>query len=37
MALRDDPDPQYNPLQKALLEYEATALETALIEWTREH
>jgi hypothetical protein len=37
MALRDDPDPQYNPLQKALLEYEATTLETALIDWTREH
>jgi hypothetical protein len=37
VALRDDPDPQYNPLQKALLEYEATTLETALIEWTKEH
>jgi len=34
--LRDD-DAEYNPLQKALLEYEATALETALIEWTKEH
>ena len=37
MALRDDPNPEYNPLQKALLEYEATTLETALIEWTKEH
>ena len=36
-ALRDDPNPEYNPLQKALLEYEATTLETALIEWTKEH
>jgi hypothetical protein len=34
---RDDPGPQYSPLQKALFEYEATALETALIEWTKEH
>jgi hypothetical protein len=34
---RDDHDPEYNPLQKALLEYEATALESALIEWTKEH
>jgi hypothetical protein len=37
VALRDDPNPEYNPLQKALLEYEATTLETALIEWTKEH
>ena len=29
--LRDD-DPTLNPLQKAFLEYEATQLETALIE-----
>jgi hypothetical protein len=34
---RDDPGPEYSPLQKALLEYEATTLETALIEWTKEH
>ena len=27
MALRDDPDPQYNPLQKALLERRAALLE----------
>ncbi len=34
--LRDD-DAEYNPLQKALLEYDPTTLETALIEWTKEH
>jgi hypothetical protein len=34
--LRDD-DPTPNSLQKALLEYDATTLETALIEWTKEH
>ena len=37
MTLRDDPNPEYSPLQKALFEYEATELETALIEWTKEH
>ena len=35
--LRDDPNPEYNSLQKALLEYDPTTLETALIEWTQEH
>jgi hypothetical protein len=30
-----DSDPTLNELQKALLEYEAAPLETALIEWTR--
>ncbi len=34
--LRDD-DATPNALQKALLEYDATTLETALIEWTKEH
>ena len=32
-----DSDPTPNELQKALFEYEATDLETALIEWAREH
>lgn len=34
--LRDD-DATPNDLQRALLEYEPTELETSLIEWTREH
>ena len=34
--LRDD-DATPNDLQKALLEYDPTTLETALIEWTKEH
>ncbi len=34
--LRDD-DPTPNALQKAFFEYDATTLETALIEWTQEH
>jgi hypothetical protein len=33
---RDD-DATPNALQKALLEYEASSLESALIEWTKEH
>jgi hypothetical protein len=32
-----DTDATPNALQKALLEYDATTLETALIEWTKEH
>ncbi|HMM48553.1 MAG TPA: hypothetical protein PKE32_02920 [Miltoncostaeaceae bacterium] len=32
-----DTDPTPNELQRALLEYDPTALETALIEWTKEH
>lgn len=35
--MQRDSDPTPNALQKALLEYEATDLETALIEWTKEH
>ncbi|WP_217913544.1 hypothetical protein [Miltoncostaea marina] len=34
--LRDD-DATPNDLQRALLEYDPTTLETALIEWTKEH
>ncbi len=34
--LRDD-DPTPSALQKAFLQYDATTLETALIEWTKEH
>jgi hypothetical protein len=33
---RDD-DATPHALQKALLEYEASSLESALIEWTKEH
>jgi hypothetical protein len=33
---RDD-DATPNALQKALLKYEASSLESALIEWTKEH
>jgi hypothetical protein len=32
-----DSDPTPNELQKALLLYEASDLETSLIEWAREH
>jgi hypothetical protein len=32
-----DTDPTPNDLQKALFEYDPAPLETALIEWTREH
>ncbi|MEQ8834991.1 MAG: hypothetical protein RIB67_11195 [Miltoncostaeaceae bacterium] len=35
--MQRDSDPTPNALQKALLEYEATDLETALLEWTKEH
>ncbi|MGD9695803.1 MAG: hypothetical protein AB7V42_09105 [Thermoleophilia bacterium] len=37
MTMFRDDDATPNDLQKALLEYEATTLETALIEWTKEH
>jgi hypothetical protein len=32
-----DSDPTPNDLQKAFFEYEASALETALIDWAKEH
>lgn len=32
-----DTDPTPNELQKALLEYDPTTLEKALIDWTKEH
>ena len=35
--MQRDSDPTYNELQKALLEYDPTTLETALIEWTKEN
>jgi hypothetical protein len=35
--MQRDMDSTPNELQRALLEYEATALETALIDWTREN
>lgn len=35
--MQRDADATPNALQKALFEYEATQLETALIEWTKEH
>lgn len=37
VSMQRDDDPTPNELQKALLQYDPTALETALIEWTREH
>lgn len=35
--MQRDSDPTPNELQRALLEYDPTALEEALIEWTKEH
>jgi hypothetical protein len=35
--MQRDSDPTPNDLQKALLGYEPTPLETSLIEWTKEH
>lgn len=35
--MQRDSDPTYNALQKALFEYDPTTLETALIDWTKEH
>jgi hypothetical protein len=35
--MQRDSDPTPNDLQKALLGYEPTQLETSLIEWTKEH
>jgi hypothetical protein len=35
--MQRDSDPRPNALQKAFFEYDATTLETALIEWTKEH
>lgn len=35
--MQRDSDSTPNELQKALFEYEATDLETALIEWTKEN
>jgi hypothetical protein len=35
--MQRDSDPTYNELQKALLEYDPTTLETALIEWTKDN
>ena len=35
--MQRDSDPTPNELQKALFEYEATSLESALIEWTKEN
>jgi hypothetical protein len=35
--MQRDHDPTPNELQRALLEYDPTALETALIEWTKDN
>ena len=35
--MQRDTDSTPNDLHKALLEYDPTTLETALIEWTKEH
>jgi len=35
--MQRDSDPTPNDLQKALLGYDPTTLETSLIEWTKEH
>jgi len=35
--MQRDTDPTPNDLQKALLGYDPTPLETSLIEWTKEH
>lgn len=35
--MQRDHDATPNALQKALLEYDPTTLETALIEWTKQH
>jgi hypothetical protein len=35
--MQRDSDPTPNELQKALLGYDPTSLETSLIEWTKEH
>jgi len=35
--MQRDTDPTPNELQRALLEYDPTSLEKALIEWTKEH
>jgi hypothetical protein len=35
--MQRDTDPTPNELQRALLEYEHTTLEKALIDWTQEH
>jgi len=35
--MQRDADATPNALQKALLEYDPTTLETALIQWTQEH
>jgi hypothetical protein len=35
--MQRDSDATPNALQKAFFEYDATTLETALIEWTKEH
>lgn len=34
--MQRDSDPTPNDLQRALLEYDPTSLETALLEWTKE-
>jgi hypothetical protein len=37
VSTQRDSDPTPNELQRALLGYDPTSLETALIDWTREH